>query len=123
MSTDYTTRSFGMPGAVTVDPNVFTQGIDMLRVKDRRAARREMMSETILFRTVGPGKSRKFLSGQIQDVSEGGISFETETSLAEGDLIDIFFKRQIAYADTCARAEIVRANNMGACFEVGARFV
>ena len=123
MSTDHATRTFGLPGAVTLDPDVFTQGIDMLKVKDRRANEREIMSDTILFRLIGPGKPRKFLSGLIQDVSEGGISFETEANLSEGDLIDIFFKRQIAHADTCARAEIMRTNNLGACFEVGARFV
>lgn len=123
MSTDHTTRTFGLPGAITLDPDVFTQGIDMLKVKDRRADQREIMSDTILFRLVGPGKSRNFLSGLLQDVSEGGISFECETKLSEGDLVDIFFKRQIAYADTCARAEIVRISNLGACFEVGAKFI
>ena len=106
-----------------MDPSVFTQGIDMLKVKDRRANERESMSETILFRLIAPGKPRKFLSGHLQDISTSGISFETEDSLSEGDMIDVFFKREVAQADTCARAEIVRIDNLGARFDVGAKFV
>jgi len=123
MSTDSKPRTYGLPGAISLDPSVYTQGMNMLRVKERRAYDRESMSDTMLFRMAAPGTSRQFLSGRLKDVSSGGILFETETKLAEGDVIDVFFKRQLAYADTCARAEIVRTSNLGACFEVGAKFV
>gem|GEM_PF-5096885 len=123
MSNDCGQHTYGLPGALSLDPNVHTQGMNMLRVKERRADQREEMCDTILFRLVAPGKSRQFLSGLLRDISSGGILFETESKPAEGDLIDIFFKRQVSYADTCARAEIVRVSNLGARFEVGARFV
>jgi hypothetical protein len=123
MSTDYWSRSHGLPGAVNLDPTVYTQGINMLRTKDRRASARENMSETVLFRLAAPGMPRQFLTAQLKDISSGGVLFLTETRLAEGDLIDIFFKTQSAYADTCARAEVLRANNLGARYEIGAKFV
>ena len=113
----------GLPGAVRVDPSVYTQGLNMLKLQERRAARRETMSETILFRRTTPGTSRRFLSGHLHDISSGGISFETEARLQPGEVIDVFFKRQMAFTDTCARAEVVRTSSLGARLEVGAKFV
>ncbi|HUW32565.1 MAG TPA: PilZ domain-containing protein [Planctomycetota bacterium] len=115
--------SYGLPGAVRVDPSVYTQGLSMLKLQERRAARREQMSETILFRRTTPGTSRRFLSGYLRDISSGGVSFETEARLQAGEVIDVFFKRQLAYTDTCARAEVVRTASLGARLEVGAKFV
>ena len=114
---------FGLPGAVRVEPSVYTQGLNMLNVKERRAFARERISETILFRKAGPGTSRRFLSGWLRDISAGGISFETDARLQEGDVIDVFFRRQMSYTDTCARAEVVRTSSLGARLEVGAKFV
>ena len=122
MSDKYGPRPYKLPGAISLDPSVYTQGINML-VRDRRANRRETISDIVLFRMVESGTSKEFLSGRIKDISSGGVLCDTETTLNEGDLIDIFFKRQTAHADTCARAAIVRVNNLGARFEVGAKFV
>ena len=123
MSINSGMHSYGLPGAVRVDPSVYTQGLNMLKLKDRRTAQRERMSETILFRRATPGTSRRFLSGLLRDISSGGISFETDVKLQAGEVIDVFFKRQLSYADTCARAEIVRTTSLGARLEVGAKFV
>ena len=112
-----------LPGAVRLDPSVYTQGLNMLKVKERRVFEREKMSERILFRRAMPGTSRGYLSGHLNDISSGGISFETDARLKEGEIIDIFFKKQIAYTDTCARAEVVRISSLGARMEVGAKFV
>ena len=123
MSINYVMQTYGLPGAVRLDPSVHTQGLNMLNVKERRAFQREKMSETILFRRVTPGTSRKFMSGHLNDISSGGISFDTDCRLAEGDMIDIFFKRQMSYTDTCARAQVVRTTDLGARQEIGVKFV
>ena len=113
----------GLPGAVRLDPCVYTQGLNMLSVKERRAFQRERISETILFRRAVVGTSRRFLSGHLNDISSGGVSFETDSKLQPGEVIDIFFKRQLSYTDTCARAEVVRTSSLGARIEVGAKFL
>jgi len=123
MAVDHRPLLYELPGAVRLDPCVYTQGMNMVRVQERRIAQREKMSETILFRMAAPGKPRRFLSGELADISAGGVLFYSEASVAEGDVIDIFFKRESAYADTCMRAEVLRVNNLGAHFEIGAKFV
>jgi len=116
------TRQCRLPGDIALDPCVFTQGLNMLNVKDRRIHDRQRMNETILFRLATPGTSREFLSGRLKNISPGGILFETDVNLAVGDTVYICFKTENAFADTCARAEIVRVTNLGARLEVGAKF-
>jgi len=123
MAIDRRPLTYELPGAIQLDPCVYTQGMNMTRVKERRLAPREKMSETVLFRMAAPGTPRQFFSAELADISSGGVLFYTESMLSEGDIIDIFFKRRSAYADTCTRAEVLRVNNLGAHYEIGAKFI
>ena len=93
-------------------------------IQERRNFSRQTMSEMILFRRVMPNAGlAPFSSGLLRDISNGGVLFNTDELLAEGDILDIFFKERNACADTRMRAEIVRACEIGPGYEIGAKFL
>ena len=91
---------------------------------ERRRFSRQSLNEMILFRRVtGTATLAPFRAGFLRDISQGGVLFETDELLAEGDMIDVFFKERNSCADTHMRARIVRALEVGVAYEVGATFV
>jgi hypothetical protein len=96
----------------------------MITTLERRSFARETMSDMILFRRItGAQGLSPFRAGFLRDISRGGILFETDELLAEGDIVDLFFKERNAHADTHMRAEVVRTCEVGAGYEIGAKFL
>ncbi len=77
----------------------------MAQQVERRQWERRTLSSTILFRPVGPG-GHAFRSGQMRDISDGGVSFDTEDPPAEGQEIDMFFKAHANAADRRVRGRV-----------------
>lgn len=93
-------------------------------VLERRRYSRQTMSDMILFRRVSSNTTlAPFGAGFLRDISQGGIMFNTDEMLAEGDVVDVFFKEHNACADTRMRAEVVRTSEIGAGYEIGAKFL
>jgi len=92
---------------------------------ERRRFSRQSLNEMILFRRVFSGTATlaPFRAGFLRDISQGGILFETDELLAEGDVIHVFFKERNSCADTHMRARVVRALEVGVAYEVGATFM
>jgi hypothetical protein len=93
------------------------------QVKERRRFRRRSLSTTILFRAV-EGPAGPFLTGQMCDVSDGGVSFDTDDAPADGALVDLFFKEHANAADQRVRGRVawIRPGNISA-YSVGVSFV
>jgi len=77
----------------------------MLTKTNRRQWERRSLSTTVLFRKVD-GPNGPFHSGTMRDVSDGGVSFDTDTPPADGDLLDLFFKAQSSAADQRVRGRV-----------------
>jgi len=96
----------------------------MIKTMERRRCTRQAISDMILFRRITGTKSlAPFRAGFLRDISQGGILFETDELLAEGDVIDVFFKEVNSCADTHMRGEVVRACENGVGYEVGVKFL
>ncbi len=79
----------------------------MADIKERRQWERRSLDAIILFRAAeGPG-GKKFRSGKMRDISEGGVSFDTDDPPAEGAVIDMFFKEHDNAADQRVRGRVV----------------
>jgi Tfp pilus assembly protein PilZ len=74
-------------------------------VKERRQWRRRTLATTVLFRTVHAGGP--FRSGQMRDISQGGVAFDTDDPPFEGDVVDMFFKENALAADQRVRGRVV----------------
>lgn len=77
----------------------------MLTKTNRRQWERRSLNTTVLFRKVN-GPNGPFRSGTMRDVSDGGVSFDTDNPPAEGDLLDLFFKVQSSAADQRVRGRV-----------------
>lgn len=96
----------------------------MVETSERRRFTRQAVNDMILFRRItGTTSLAPFRAGFLRDISQGGILFETDEVLAEGDIIDVFFKERNSCADTHMRGEVMRACEVGAGFEVGVKFL
>lgn len=89
--------------------------------QERRQFKRFALSTTILFKTVSPS-SQQFRSGQIRDLSDGGVSFDTDAPPAQGEMIDMFFKKHADAADTRVRGRVVWARSLGDKTAIGVSF-
>ena len=89
---------------------------------ERRQWRRRLFSTTILFKPV-EGHSGPFRSGQLRDISDGGVSFDTDDPPADGSLVDMFFKEHATAADQRVRGRVVwtRPGEVG-LYAVGVSF-
>lgn len=74
---------------------------------ERRQWSRRLLSTTILFKPVEAPGGNPFRSGQMRDVSDGGISFDTDAPPPDGALIDMFFKEHATAADRRVRGRVV----------------
>ena len=92
-------------------------------VKERRRFRRRSLNTTILFRPVD-GPASPYLSGQMLDISDGGVSFDTDDAPEEGTLVDMFFKEHANAADRRVRGRVawVRPGDISA-YTVGVGFL
>jgi len=95
----------------------------MARQNERRRFERRSLSTTILFRAVDDAGG-PFQSGQMRDISDGGVSFDTDDAPTEGAQVDLFFKMHANSADQRVRGEVVwtRPGEVGV-YCVGVRFV
>lgn len=94
----------------------------MSQVKERRRFERRSLSTTILFRPVD-GPAGPFRSGQMRDISDGGVSFDTDDAPEEGAVVDMFFKRLANSADQRVRGRVawVRPGDVSA-YTIGVSF-
>ena len=76
----------------------------MGNVDDRRQWARRALDTTILFRPVDAGGP--FRSGMMRDISDGGVSFDTDDPPGKGDVVDMFFKEHESAADRRVRGEV-----------------
>ncbi len=92
-------------------------------VKERRRFCRRTLNTTILFRPA-EGPTGPFLMGSMRDLSDGGVSFDTDDGLAEGALVDVFFKEHANAADQRVRGRVawVRPGDISA-YTVGVTFM
>lgn len=82
------------------------------------------MEDMILFRRVtGRSTLTPFIAGFIRNVSKNGIRFTTDELLAEGDIIDLFFKEHHDEIDTQMRSEIIRSREIGVGYEIDVKFL
>jgi len=88
---------------------------------ERRLFQRRALSTTILFKAVSPA-SQQFRSGRMRDLSDGGVSFDTDAPPADGEVIDMFFKKHENAADTRVRGRVVWTRFIGAMTAVGVSF-
>ena len=79
----------------------------MLAVDERRKWRRRTLSTTILFRVADSPSGRPFRSGDIRDLSDGGVAFDTDDPPGEGALVEMFFKEHTDTADQLVRGRVV----------------
>ena len=94
----------------------------MSQVKERRRFHRRSLSTTILFRPV-EGPAGPFCSAQMRDISDGGVSFDTDDAPSEGIVVDMFFKQHANAADERVRGRVawvrpgdVSAHTIGVSF-------
>jgi len=73
---------------------------------ERRQWVRRTLSATILFKAAENPGGAVFRSGQMRDISDGGVSFDTEDPPAEGSLVDMFFKEHAEAADRRVRGRV-----------------
>ncbi|MFH1732064.1 MAG: PilZ domain-containing protein [Planctomycetota bacterium] len=94
----------------------------MSQVKERRRFERRSLSTTILFRPVD-GPAGPFWSGQMRDISDGGVSFDTDDAPEEGAVVDMFFKQLANTADQRVRGRVawVRPGDISA-YTIGVSF-
>jgi len=94
----------------------------MAEKRNRRRFGRQEVDTTILFR---PAESQgEYLSGQMRNISDGGVAFDTADPPAEGDVIDLFFKRHANAADQRVRGQVVWARAVGVgSFAIGVSFL
>lgn len=92
-------------------------------VKERRRFCRRSLNTTILFRPA-EGPAGPFLMGSMRDVSDGGVSFDTDDAPSDGILVDLFFKEHASAADQRVRGRVawVRPGDISA-YTVGVSFV
>lgn len=89
--------------------------------KERRQFGRRALSTTILFKAV-TAANQQFRSGQMRDLSDGGVSFDTDSPPAEGDMVDLFFKTHANAADTRVRGRVAWTRPLGDVTAVGVSF-
>ena len=78
----------------------------MVLIAERRHWERRTLSATVLFKPVGmPG--HPFRSGRMHDISDGGVSFDTDSPPSDGTTIDMFFKPHESAADQRVRGRVV----------------
>ncbi|MFO7899581.1 MAG: PilZ domain-containing protein [Planctomycetota bacterium] len=77
----------------------------MIGTKERRQWKRRSLDATVLYRLAGEGGA--FQTGQMRDLSEGGVSFDTDEPPAEGTLVDMFFKEHANDADRRVRGRVI----------------
>jgi len=96
----------------------------MAAPEDRRQWQRRTLSTTVLFRSVEGNGGRTFRSGEMRDVSDGGVAFDTDDPPGDGELIDMFFKEHATAADQRVRGRVVwtRSGELG-LFSVGVSFI
>lgn len=87
---------------------------------ERRKWQRNTLSTTILFR---PTTGGAFRSGKMRDISEGGVSFDTDTPPENGDTIDMFFKAHSDTADRRIRGRVVWVKTLPERTSVGVSYV
>jgi Tfp pilus assembly protein PilZ len=95
----------------------------MANMSERRQWERRSLDITILFRPVKSGGP--FRSGSMRDISDGGVSFDTNEPPTRGESVDMFFKEHEASADRRVRGQVawVQAGQpgfttVGVAFEV-----
>ena len=88
---------------------------------ERRKFQRRSLSTTILFKPVSPA-SQPFRTGRMRDLSDGGVSFDTDAPPADGELINMFFKKHDNAADTRVRGRVVWTRSVGNAVAVGVSF-
>ena len=94
-----------------------------VKVKERRRFCRRSLNTTILFRPA-EGQVGPFLTGSMRDISDGGVSFDTDDGLSEGASVDLFFKEHASASDRRVRGRVqwVRPGDISA-YTVGVTFV
>ncbi len=92
-------------------------------VKERRRFCRRSLNTTILFRPA-EGGAGPFHSGSMRDISDGGVSFDTDDGLTEGAPVDLFFKEHANAADRRVRGRVawIRPGDISA-YTIGVTFV
>jgi Tfp pilus assembly protein PilZ len=85
-------------------PLVQFLGGSMGSIDERRRGDRRVLDTTILFRPVEAGGP--FRSAMMRDISDGGVSFDTDDPPAKGDVVDMFFKEHEAAADRRIRGQV-----------------
>ena len=75
---------------------------------ERRQWQRRSLSTTILFRPA-EGHVGPFRSGRMRDISDGGVSFDTDDPPTDGILVDMFFKEHDTSADRRVRGRVAWA--------------
>lgn len=94
----------------------------MNQVKERRRFQRRSLSTTILFRPAD-GPAGPFRSGQMRDISDGGVSFDADDAPEEGAVVDMFFKQLADNADQRVRGRVawIRPGDISA-YTIGVSF-
>ena len=92
--------------------------------QDRRQWQRRALSTTILFRLAESSGGNPFRSGEMRDISDGGVAFDTDDPPVEGTLVDLFFKEHANAADQRVRGRVAwtRPGDTG-FYNVGVSFV
>ncbi len=86
---------------------------NLVDYQDRRQNRRVHFEREISYR-IGSGNE---LKGRMINLSKGGLYMETESSLKEGEVVQIsFFKNRLSYI-SCLPARIVRRGLTGMAVE------
>jgi hypothetical protein len=93
------------------------------KVKERRRFCRHSLNTTILFRPA-EGVLGPFRTGAMRDISDGGVSFDTDDGLTDGALVDLFFKEHANAADRRVRGRVawIRPGDISA-YTIGVTFV
>ena len=90
---------------------------------ERRQQKRFPISEVVLFRRLNAAPSNRYSTGEARDISQGGLAFQTDELLFEGEQIELSFRQRQMFADTRVRAEVVRVAENGSGYGIGARFL
>jgi len=92
----------------------------MLRTKERRRWQRRSLDATILYRIAEDRGA--FRVGRLRDISDGGVSFDTDDPPPEGVLLDMFFKEHANDSDRHIKGRVVWLRNGPALSSVGISF-
>jgi hypothetical protein len=95
----------------------------MVQIDERRRWQRRALSTTILFKTIEGAVRQPFRSGMMRDISDGGVSFDTEAPPTQGALIDMFFKEHENAADKRVRGRVVWTRSTETGMLVGVSYV